>query len=107
MKPTPSTPPTGTVIRLAAHLEQRLMGVERRMPMPSLHNEVAGLKLSATLHQMFSNMITVAEATRRGKARPDAACVSLWRIAECIRDSAYDAAALERKLKKAKKKARR
>ncbi len=98
---------SATIIPLSQHLERRLMAAERRMPLPSLHHEVSGLKLSTTLHKMFGHLVAMADATKRGKAPPDLAGVAIWRIAECIRDGALEAAHLERKLRKAKKRAKK
>ena len=98
---------TATVINLAERLEMRLMAAERVLQLPSLHHELAGLSLSETLHQSFKNLIAMADATRSGKASASLAGVALWRVAECVRDSAFDAERLERKLKKAKKRAKR
>lgn len=100
-KPTPTN-----VINLADRLEKRLMTAERSTRIPSLQQHLAGLTLSEELHQLFKHLIGMAEASRSGKATQAFTAVAMWRIAEVIRDGAHGAERLERKLRKAKKKAR-
>jgi hypothetical protein len=101
------SPAPTNVISLADRLEKRLMAAERSIHAPSLHHELAGLTLSEELHQVFKHLVGMAEASRSGKATQAFTAVAMWRIAEAVRDGAYGAERLERKLRKAKKRAKR
>jgi len=106
MTATPTQTHTANIISLAERLELRLMNTAASCRLPYLYHEMEGLRHSESLHRLFRHLMAVTDAGRTGKASPALAAAALWRIAESIRDQAYEAERLERKLRKAKKRAR-